>query len=151
MNWDYIAGFFDGEGSIVKIATKSYRISFAQSDTNVLEVIANFLNEYGIHTWITYKQPTALTRKPEYQLAFSQSTSVRLFLKTIQDRIIVKKDLVNYALDNLTNRITTSVSETERQDMIAMDKDGLSQHEIANILGRSQFAVSTNLRRRLCP
>jgi len=152
MNWSYIAGFFDGEGSIVPISSngKSYRVSIAQSNKEVLELMAEFLDQYGIHTWITYKQPTSLTRLPGYHLSFSKSTSVRFFLEIIEGEIIVKRKLVLGVLNNLTDVVVTPISETELVDMIAMHNDGLPQREIANLLGRSQYAVSSNLRRRCC-
>ena len=148
INWDYIAGFFDGEGSVVHISGGSYRIAIAQSNKEVLDIIANFLGEYGIHTWITYKQPTKLTRSPGYHLAFSKSTSVRFFLETIIDKIIVKRKRAIEVLENLTNETRRPVSDAEQRAMVIMDSIGLSQHEIGNLLGRSQGLVSNNLQRR---
>lgn len=150
MNWDYIAGFFDGEGNIVQLnlGYGSYRVSFAQSNKGILVMIADFLEEYGIHTWITYKQPTALTRSPSYHLAFSKSTSVRFFLEMIKDRVVVKREQVLETLENLTYRTTYPVLEPELQDIIAMHNDGLSQREIGNLLDRSQGVISRNLQRR---
>lgn len=46
MNWDYIAGFFDGEGNVCKVqrgkAATCY-LRFANKDRKVLEEIAQFL------------------------------------------------------------------------------------------------------------
>jgi len=43
MNWDYIAGFFDGEGCITYGRSKRYRIMISQTHKEVLESIRDFV------------------------------------------------------------------------------------------------------------
>jgi len=141
MSWDYIAGFFDGEGSVVYLSGKSYRVTFAQSNITVLNQIADFLHEFGIYTWITYKQPTSLTRLPSYHLAFSKSMSVRFFLQQIQDKVIVKKELLWYVLNNLSTTPRHEIPPEIDKKVLELRTKGLSQTAIANRLGISQSAV----------
>jgi len=149
INWAYIAGFFDGEGSIVKLRTGCYRITFTQSTLPVLHEIEEFLNILGVHTWITNKHSTKEGVFGGYHLAFSKSTSVRLFLENVMEYLIVKQDKAQDCLHNLTNRTCAiTVGSIEAGDMQAMWDDGLSQREIANLLNRSQCAVSRHLNRR---
>jgi len=154
MDWGYIAGFFDGEGSIVPIypGGKSYRVSFAQTTKEVLELIAEYLEQYGIHTWITTKKPSKqYPNNIGYHLAFSKSTGVRLFLEAIEDKVIVKKKLVVEVLENLTTKSVTQVSDEERWDMVAMwnEGNGLSRSGIGFLLNRSSGTISINLRKGL--
>ncbi len=44
MDWNYIAGFFDGEGSILKHDPTNYRISIPQTNEEVLQKIKTFSN-----------------------------------------------------------------------------------------------------------
>ena len=41
MNWSYIAGFFDGEGSVAHNG-KGFRITIAQTDLEILNLIKDF-------------------------------------------------------------------------------------------------------------
>ena len=143
MNWDYIAGFFDGEGSITHTIGRSYRVSFAQCHYGVLYKIREFLQIQcpGIHTWITYKQPTSITVQDQWYLAFSKSTSVRFFLQQIRDRVIVKKELLEYVLENLTDTVSHKITPEMNEQILELRSKGLSQTAIAQKLGISQYAV----------
>jgi len=57
MNWQYISGFFDGEGGVSIDSHQSVRVlilsaSFAQKDQTVLDHIADFLQTRGIASTI---------------------------------------------------------------------------------------------------
>lgn len=52
MSWEYIAGFFDGEGSVsFNKRSRQYFLTFVQKDENVLQVIKAFLAENNIKAW----------------------------------------------------------------------------------------------------
>lgn len=58
MDWSYVAGFFDGEGSISiknaknKANTKFYTVCIAQKDRKILEEITEFLKQNRINSHI---------------------------------------------------------------------------------------------------
>jgi len=64
MTWEYIAGFFDGEGSITNNG-KGFRVSISQTNQEVLEAIRSFVGfgfviktkkrkEYWKDCWVYY-------------------------------------------------------------------------------------------------
>jgi len=62
MNWDYVAGFFDGEGCVTLYKEKTnkwgkaVKVSITQKDTESLKEIKKFLHNQGLervgfYTW----------------------------------------------------------------------------------------------------
>jgi intein-encoded DNA endonuclease-like protein len=89
MNWDYVAGFFDGEGSMVLTTDTSgakksinVQVQMSQTDKNVLTVILDFLTSQGICGGI-YKREKAnpFSTKPIYVLIVANRRNVMLMLK----------------------------------------------------------------------
>lgn len=100
MNWDYIAGFFDGEGNIHILKTKTYEngkhnlavaIRIYQSSKDVLEEIQKFIG-YGV----IYRKKN----EGVFELTFVKKENVKNFLLNIKDKVITKKGQVNYLLEN---------------------------------------------------
>lgn len=100
MNWDYIAGFFDGEGNINVSKTCDYKkgghnlvimIRIYQSSKEVLEEIKAFIGYGSI-----YCKKSNLV----FELTFSKKENVSAFLSNIKDKVILKKEQVNYLLNN---------------------------------------------------
>ena len=60
MNWDYIAGFFDGEGCVVNTKDKRragsrdsvFRLTMGSTHKPTLEEIHQFLTDWGMRTTI---------------------------------------------------------------------------------------------------
>jgi len=100
MNWDYlIAGFFDGEGNLNikpvkggsgKIAYQ-FQIRIYSSETIILEKIQKFLN-YGK---IYFRKKTGVS-----ELTISKKADTIKFLKNIVDKSVLKKDQINFILNN---------------------------------------------------
>lgn len=100
MDWSYIAGFFDGEGNIHIIKSRTFKngnssfyvtIRLYQEDINVLEQIKLFIG-YGK----VYSYP----KKTAAELTFIKKEYVKDFLTNIKDKVIVKKQQVDYILNN---------------------------------------------------
>lgn len=98
MNWNYIAGFFDGEGSVSVSYRKSGNLrnvilSITQCQLEVLEQIRDFVGEgkidvnrhEGSKTWKEHW-------KPAWHFRLSNRPAVIRFLEKIQSKVIVKKD-----------------------------------------------------------
>lgn len=98
MNWDYIAGFFDGEGNINMIKNNqklSYyiQIRLYSSDERVLLEIKNFIEKGQI-----YKVKKSSATNFVYELTITNKSDVKFFLENIVDKIIIKKEIANYVL-----------------------------------------------------
>ena len=116
MDWQYIAGFFDGEGCIFissrkDICTypsrhnKSYnclhrmvRITLSQNDIEVLEKIQEFLTLNNIISSI-YTNPNNI----QHQLYISKHDSSLKFLENILPFVIVKKIKTLEAINFIQN------------------------------------------------
>lgn len=76
MNWDYIGGFFDADGSITlanisKGKNKSAVLSFHNNEKSILEEIQNFIyNELEIKGFITHKKPRKENHNDSYSLTY---------------------------------------------------------------------------------
>lgn len=76
MNWDYISGFFDADGSITfaKAANsknKTISINFTNVQKDVLIEISEFIKiELGFKGFISRKPPRKISHKESYQLQY---------------------------------------------------------------------------------
>ncbi|MEK7630042.1 MAG: LAGLIDADG family homing endonuclease [Patescibacteria group bacterium] len=90
INWNYIAGFIDGEGSIVKNGEKDYRIAIPQTHEGVLKEIKSFT---GVGNICKVKK-----RKDHWKESWiyyvAKQEDVFTVLKQIHPYSIVKKDIV---------------------------------------------------------
>lgn len=96
MNLDYIAGFFDGEGSFSIFVRKderyrtgfhvSLRINMTQKDRNVLNRIQDFLGMGTISFHKSYKL---------YEYNIHRIKDVKKFIYLIGTKLIVKKNELN--------------------------------------------------------
>jgi hypothetical protein len=98
MNWDYIAGFFDGEGNINIIKNNqklSYyiQIRLYSSDERVLLEIKKFIQRGQI-----YKVKKSSATNFVYELTLSNKIDVKFFLENIVDKIVIKREIAEYVL-----------------------------------------------------
>jgi hypothetical protein len=100
MDWSYVAGFFDGEGNIHVIKSRNYKngnnsfyimIRIYQGDINVLEQIRAFMGYGKIYKY---------SNKSAAELTFNRKKDVKDFLMNIKDKVFVKKQQVEYVLNN---------------------------------------------------
>lgn len=131
LNWNYIAGFFDGEGNIHIANTRMVRIFMYQNTVEVLEEILYFLEKYDLSCKIKLRR-----NRNCYQLQVLKRDSVEKFLSHIVDRCIVKKDKVKEAIEFYKNkpRRHTKPFLPEELDLIKTD---LSSRRVAEKLGCS--------------
>lgn len=77
MNWDYISGFFDADGSVTfsrlgNSKNKTIQISFTNVELSVLEKMREFIEiELDIKGFISTKAPRKSTHKVSYQLNYN--------------------------------------------------------------------------------
>jgi len=149
MDINYIAGFFDGEGTVGiygKGTKLRARISISQTDENVLTLIKlhfGYGNVYKVGR-------TKDNWKDAWVYAIQDTNDVVDFLTKITPFLIVKKDI---ALDVLFKALERGSEINNRRNIridnklkaIELNKDGLSLRKIAYILGVSRMAISRML------
>lgn len=149
MDINYIAGFFDGEGTVGiygKGAKLRARISISQTNENVLSLIkTNF--GYGN----VYKVGRTKDHwKDAWVYAIQDVNEVIDFLTKITPFLIVKKEI---ALDVLSKALERGNEINNRRNIrvdnklkaIKLNKEGLSLRKTASILGVSRMAISRML------
>ena len=98
MNWEYVAGFFDGEGSFTCGSASSrgmcFPVRFTQVNGEVMKHISEFLTAQGIkHGMHQYTKVGSLGKQPQWIIHFASRAAVLLFTKNIAHRLHVKKTM----------------------------------------------------------
>ena len=99
MNWDYLAGFFDGEGTVhfVTLNGRRYaRVGITQNDRPILEEIKTFLNSEGYHrvTLVTSRHSPLAT--PEHtELKVNAQVDILRLLQQLLPLAHVKRDKIS--------------------------------------------------------
>lgn len=113
MTWEYIAGFVDGEGSIVK-RKLAYNLYISQTDFEVLEKIRRFT---GVGVIYEVDQ-----RRPNWKQAWLYNAGglygTYHVLSHIIDHLIVKRDWAIYVLGELKTRI----AEINQQKALKLER-----------------------------
>lgn len=148
MNWDYIAGFFDGEGCIAIVRPKkgrfgSYeatsrahaRINIAQKNREVMEVMSSFLRQNGVYCSI------ATNKRGVHYLYINRLMSVKKFLKKINTKVIVKKSKVKEALQLNYEKGKAYLSPDQVNQIIDLKRKGYGSRKIAEIMGVNRKTV----------
>jgi len=100
MNWDYIAGFFDGEGSITNTRDR-YRVTISQTNLQALEAIQKFA-KVGFVIIVTKRQSHW---KQSWVYYIAKQEDMLRFLKAIAPKLVVKKELVYHAIPVLEKKV----------------------------------------------
>jgi hypothetical protein len=86
MNWEYISGFFDADGSITlsvlsKGKNKTPILSFHNNEISILEDIKEFvLNEFNVKGFITKKTSKKETHNDSYSLNYKYFPKVIMIM-----------------------------------------------------------------------
>jgi hypothetical protein len=162
ISWQYVAGFFDGEGCIGMYPDPKYRstrvlvqMSQAEPQEQVLYEIQEFLSTHGISFTTRVVKPEG-NRKPCHQLYTVNRVVASEFLKQVEPYLRVKlrkaKELIAWADNNPARRGAHKrpIKKAKVKEILEMRESGMSQREIAEVLGISnQVMVGRILRRNL--
>jgi len=99
VTWAYLAGFFDGEGSLGCSQTRggrigSFRVTVAQSGREGLDVLSrarDFLAAEGVDAYVYSRKATGMGKRPMHYLCISAFHSLRRFLRGILPYVVVKR------------------------------------------------------------
>jgi len=152
ITWDYIAGFFDGEGYV---AGSNYgkrgcsypciKICFCNTNITVLEKIASFL---GV-SWKKGGGKSKLATKPCYQLCI-YGRKILPILHQLSKRCVVKKkelDLVIAYIEKVTEQTERGRLPYYQYVYWLHEKMGFTKEQIGELYGVNRTAVSACLKR----
>jgi len=136
----YIAGFFDGEGSISFHKGKTFSIEICIANTNK-EVIEFIHKSLGLG-YIDVSRP----KKPNWSVKFSlrirNIDEAERFLSLIKDKVIVKRGKVEEALKRIADyrKLVAEYEEMKRR-VTELYRSGVPVKEIATMFGISKQRV----------
>lgn len=156
MTWDYIAGFFDGEGSAgcySKAKRSGQRfINFSNTERELLLEIRDFLGA-GI---VGLQKTSTPTRRPCYVLYIRKIEDLRRIAPELRRRCIIKRDALDRVLADIEGR--QPARNPGRITAVGVDgirrlywDDGLSAGAIARRLGVTPGSVSEFMHRHEIP
>ena len=141
MNWDYVAGFIDGEGSII-IKPPRVRMYISNTNKEVLEDIKKFVNCGSV---FEVKRKLRGNWKKQYGWTVCFHQDVLRILKNLKDKLIIKQKLCEKAIFYIENKrwqkYYLSKEELERWKHLG------SSRKIAQKLEVSQFSVLKYLKK----
>ncbi len=134
LTWQYVAGFFDGEGCIMSNTKANGRIVkrvvISQKEDEVLYKIKDFLKNYGINGNLYKGKSSGATN-----LDIRKMESVKLFLENVVDYLIVKKDKAREALKTDFSYKRKYFDNNNFSKVLELRKTGLTWGQIAIIYG----------------
>ena len=126
MNWDYIAGFMDGEGCIC-LSRNRCKIDITQltANSDVLYEIRDFIDGYGIHSWVCLsRRSNPHSGGTISHLCMSSMSGCYLFLMELFPRLRVKKAKAQIAISLLEPKITARLDLMKRLELAIADYNG---------------------------
>lgn len=108
LSWEYVAAFFDGEGSIdVTVRKRSVDLSLriTQADRRILEAIAEFMKSHEVTGLGVYRH-SRNNRHLIHSLAISTNDGIEGALKEMYPFLRVKRVQSKASLDYLEDKIT---------------------------------------------
>lgn len=157
MNMDYIAGWFDGEGTVhFSKQKKHYLLSFPNTDLKVIEEINEYFKKwFDISVNITKCNPinskTHLGYKTMYRIMITKQKDVIRILDQFKYKCITKKELSQHAYDyeiNNPRRSNKSWIEGDKKYLVDNYKEYGDVMKIARHLGRT-YASTENMIERM--
>lgn len=131
MTTEYIAGFFDGEGTVSTSGNK-IRISIPQTNKEVLEEIKNFL---GFGNILTEKLRKAHWKQSWVFYTTNSRDSVSFLDKVLPFLIVKKKKSEEAKVLYKSYLDSKEVKKEKYNDAITMVKQGKSYREIEKEIG----------------
>jgi len=165
MGWEYIAGFFDGEGCLHavgegKAGSHKFAITIAQADQIGLEVLSemkSFLQHNGINAYVVEHNRSVSKRNPKWKRCWNlwirQQLSVKRFIDGVFPHLRVKKQRAEdyrrlCILWPTTLGLTHDTQIKLRRDTLdRLLKEGKTPMEISRIVGVDHSTVYQKMKR----
>lgn len=114
LEWGYVAGFLDGDGSIILVQRKisknrrwmtiEPRITFTNSEKKAIVALGEFLG-VPARVYRSHPKGTWPYRKPQWRLQFGGFKKVRNVLKNCIPHLIIKRDIAELVLRFVDSRL----------------------------------------------
>ncbi len=154
MNWNYIAGFFDGEGSICQLKFGKHKrvrfyVSISNTDYKVLKEIQKFAKVGNVYK-CTDRNPRW---KPCWQYMINSHVDIVYFINHIVKRSLVKKKSLVEKRKSLlkyqeARRLTRKKFVDKYEKRIRRNfRRGISISELARKVGLSRPSVRIYLKK----
>ncbi len=142
MNWNYLAGFVDGEGSII-LKPPRVRIYIGNTNKEVLDKIKDFVNCGRVYE-INMENKSKKWNK-QYGWTIANHQDVLRILKELENKLIIKKQLCEKSIKYIEDKrwYNFYLSKEELIKLIYLR----SSRKIAKKLGVSQFSVLKYLKK----
>jgi len=140
MTNEYIAGFFDGEGTII-ITKNKVRPAMTQTNESVLLQIKEFVG-VGCVTKLKKRKPQ---HKDAWGYFITGNDGALILLKRIEPFLIVKKDRAITAI-NILEAYFEKINKRKEdiKQAVGLIKTGLSYREIEKITGIGRQTICKN-------
>jgi len=98
LNWSYIAGFFDGEGTIYQDGKTGYwKLSISNSNKEILKKIRSFIKSGNIYI-------EKRSKNPVYRFHLNDQRFILKFVENILVFSTVKKEMLKKALNSIKTK-----------------------------------------------
>jgi endogenous inhibitor of DNA gyrase (YacG/DUF329 family) len=142
INWDYVAGFTDGEGYLGVIG-KGPRIVWGQKDKHQLEVIRDFFIAEGLHPNLTVRRTRNKQPNPIWLLSLTRRAEVLYSVEILENKLVLKIPQCE------TIKKWASEHPTRNANMLPVDpirfnelyQEGYTQVSIGKIMGHSPSVI----------
>jgi len=136
INWSYVAGFLDGEGSIVKNGETDYRIAIPQTNEEVLKALQSFTRVGNICKVRKRKEHW----KESWTYTVARQEDVLAFLRNVYPCLIVKKDLARRLIPTIAK-----VVSVQRKKRLNLQKN-IRNSKLLREKGLSYRAIGKKLK-----
>lgn len=146
MNWSYIAGLFDGEGSAYSNKRRSY-FAIVNCNKEVLEKIQGFVGRGSI-----YVSKRNLDKwKISYKYVLSSNENVSFILKKIIPYLIIKKQRCEKIIEIIQQKKLKNEEAIKKRFLVTkqvkkLKRTKLSNRKIGRILGINHTTVAKYLK-----
>jgi len=135
MTWSYIAGFFDGEGSIGHNG-KGFRVTIPQTNEQVLQELKKFSKMGNVIA--TAKRKAHWKDNWVYYVA--RQEDVQVFLRRVLPHLIVKRSAVEQAIKKIAPLLVVqkqraTLAKHRREEVKILREKGLSYRVIGRKVG----------------
>jgi hypothetical protein len=164
VDWNYVAGFFDGDGHVIvkryfhrqkKRYFRKVVVGFTQAEERkqVLIVIKDFLEKEGFHPQLrvqNYPDKRGYKKQPKWTLEIQNTVEAIKTLEVLKDRVVARKNEVVAALAFLKElgcyRARRYFTEGELEKIKQLYTEGYSTVTIAEMFGCNYQVINKRLR-----
>jgi len=122
MNWDYITGFFDADGSVTAISNnkgknKTIQVSFHNNERTILEEIQKFiLIDIGVKGFISKKDKLKEHHGVSFELKYSYQSGLKVANKLMSIHPKKKHRIETYNLIQAKTKRNGKYTDEEQQE-----------------------------------